>query len=72
MCSPFNGECDAVEAAAAGYRAEKAAGKHQIPGFNTVRLRNENEAGLTQQQMHRETIDDMIRTGREEQIGMKN
>jgi len=72
LCPPFDGTCDEVLRESAEYQEAKANGEYDIPGFATVRLRNENEAGVTQQEMHKETIAEMKRTGREDQIGMKH
>ena len=42
-----------------------------VPMFNIKRLQNENEAGITQQEMHRDVIESAKRDGREDQIQMK-
>jgi hypothetical protein len=45
---------------------------YDFPSFNGVRLRNENELGVTQQEMHRESIEAYKAQGREDEIGMKH
>lgn len=68
LCEPFDGTCDAVNRSAAEYRAERGS---WLPLFNIKRLQNENEAGVTQQEIHKDIIESAIADGREDQIGLK-
>ena len=63
-CGGDNGSCPAVEADAAAYRRDLAAGVY-LPLFNIRRLQKSNESGVTQREMARATIDAAKRDGRE-------
>ena len=63
-CGGDNGSCPAVEASAAQYRTDLAAGVY-LPLFNTRRLASERDSGISQRDMIEATVSAAKRDGRE-------